>query len=121
MHEPLPRTFRGKGDCLAAVDTTYLAEDDIKAEEGEQPGTLAPCAAKIVMNYSWLVRMTRYDALRPICLLAREVTRWTRACDRKLHRVVCYLHHHKNMAQRCLVGDYIEDIHLLLRCRLGFR
>jgi uncharacterized protein Usg len=37
--------------------------------------------------------MCRYDLLFALMSLARYVTKWSRACDRKLHRVVCYVHH----------------------------
>lgn len=51
--------YEVKTTALRQVETPDLAEDDIKAEEREQPGKLAPCAAKIVMKYLWLVGMTR--------------------------------------------------------------
>ena len=38
-------------------------------------------------------------------MLPREVTRWTAACDRRLHRLVSSLHHTTEHAQICCVGD----------------
>lgn len=35
-------------------------------------------------------RTLRFDLLQRVTLLAKEVSRWTRACDNKLFRRICY-------------------------------
>ena len=47
-------------------------------------------------------------------MLAREVTRWTVACDRRLHRLICYMHQTADYAQICFVGDAPGDCWLTL-------
>ena len=46
--------------------------------------------------------------------LAREVTRWDVACDKRLHRLISYMHHRKEIAQACRVGDTPD------KCRIVF-
>ena len=58
--------------------------------------------------------MARLDALWTVNLLAREVTRWNRACDKRLHRLISYLHHTQNYMQTCWVGDPAINCHLAL-------
>jgi len=47
-------------------------------------------------------------------MLAREVTRWSAACDRRLHRLICYMHQTADWAQVCFVGDSPSDCWLTL-------
>ena len=47
-------------------------------------------------------------------MLAREVTRWTVACDRRLHRLICCMHQTAESAQVCFVGDAPGDCWLAL-------
>ena len=35
--------------------------------------------------------MARFDLLRAVCALATRVTKWDLDCDRKLHRLMCYI------------------------------
>ena len=46
--------------------------------------------------------------------LARDVTRWCRACDKKLHRLVSYIHHTKHYVFEGAIGDRIEESAILL-------
>ena len=64
--------------------------------------------------------MGRPDLLWAVNSLAREVTRWTVACDRRLHRLVSYLHHTKHFCQVCYVGDQPKDLRLLLYTDASF-
>ena len=57
-------------------------------------------------------RILRFDLLWTIAHLARMVAKWTKACDRKLHRLVSYLHHHQHISPENFVGDYPEDLTL---------
>ncbi len=47
-------------------------------------------------------------------LLAREVTRWTAACDRRLRRLISYMHCTKDHGRLCFVGDRASECHLML-------
>ena len=45
--------------------------------------------------------------------LARAITKWTRACDKRLARVISYIHHTSEFKQCCHVGNAAQQ------CRLG--
>ena len=53
-------------------------------------------------------------------ILAREVTRWTIACDDRLLRLISYLHCTKNCVMKCLVGDNAEDLKLAVFADASF-
>ena len=45
--------------------------------------------------------------------LARAVTKWTKACDKRLARLISYIHHTCKYRQYCYVGNTAQQ------CRLG--
>ena len=45
--------------------------------------------------------------------LARSITKWTRACDKRLCRLISYIHHTCEYKQYCHVGNTAKQ------CRLG--
>ena len=45
--------------------------------------------------------------------LARAVTKWTKACDKRLNRLISYIHHTSEFKQYCHVGNIAQQ------CRLG--
>ena len=53
-------------------------------------------------------------------MLAREVTRWTAACDRRLYRIVSYMHHIQEHAQVCYVGDSPDKCCICMFCDASF-
>jgi hypothetical protein len=44
------------------------------------------------MKVLYGARMARFDLLRAVCALACNVIKWDTYCDRKLHRLMCYIH-----------------------------
>ena len=44
--------------------------------------------------------------------LARNVTKWTVADDKRLHKLMCYIEHTKDWVLKCHVGDFPEHIRL---------
>ena len=52
-----------------------------------------------------LARIGGPDVLRTANKLARSVTKWTRACDRRLARLISYIHHTSDRRQCCHVGN----------------
>ena len=61
----------------------------------------------------FLARIGRPDILCSVNELARAVTKWTRACDKRLARLTSHIHHTSDHRQYCHVGDTAQ------RCRLG--
>ena len=45
--------------------------------------------------------------------LARSITKWTKACDKRLSRLMSYIHHTGEYKQYCHVGSTAQH------CRLG--
>ena len=45
--------------------------------------------------------------------LARSITKWTKACDKRLNRLISYIHHTCEYKQYCYVGNTAKQ------CRLG--
>ena len=53
------------------------------------------------------------DILRSVNKLARSITKWTKACDKRLNRLISYIHHTCYDKQYCYVGNTAKQ------CRLG--
>ena len=105
---------------LTKVATPCIDDHDIPPEDFEAKGELSAQAAKIVLKALYMARMSRLDCLWTVNVLARDVTRWTRACDKRLHRLISYLHHTKDWMQTCFVGDSALDCRLALFADASF-
>ena len=53
------------------------------------------------------------DILWSVNKLARSITKWTKACDKRLNRLISYIHHTCECKQYCHVGSTAKQ------CRLG--
>ena len=76
----------------------------------ESEGRLQPIAAKVLMKILCGARLARFDLLRAVCHLACHVTRWSSTCDRRLHRLVCYIHSTKHYKMFGWVGDSVPNL-----------
>ena len=83
-------------DSLKSVATPNLDDHLIAPEDFAAKGELSPVAARIVLKALYLARMNRPDAIWTVNYLARHVTRWSAACDKRLRRLVAYLHHNSD-------------------------
>ena len=99
---------------LVKVPTPCIDDHLIPVEEFQVKGVLAPVAARIVLMALFFARLARMDVMWTVNLLAREVTRWNAACDRRLHRLICFLHHTKDHGMVCFVGDRASECFLML-------
>ena len=70
-------------------------------------------AHKTVLKCLYLERIGRPDKLLSVNELARSVTQWTEACDKRLARLISYIHHTNDFRQYCHVG------HTAQHCRRG--
>ena len=70
-----------------------------------------PHAASVLMKLLYGARIARFDLLRQVNRLARNITRWTTDDDKKLHHLMCYLHHTKHWRMIGWVGDSVEDLY----------
>ena len=81
-----------------------------------KPGFLGDCAAAVLMKILYGAGMGRYDLIRPVQALARLITKWDHLCDRKLHRLVCYINSTLDLNLYGWVGDPPHMLDLVLYC-----
>ena len=62
----------------------------------------------------------RADELWTVNTLARNVARWTVACDKRLDRLMRYIHHNSDLVLKSVVGDKAEDCSIALFCDASF-
>ena len=79
-----------------------------------QPGVLQPIAARVLMKVLYGARMARFDLLKAVCSLACCVTKWDLGCDRKLHRLMCYIHSTHSLRMTGWIGDPLDKLSLHL-------
>ena len=73
-------------------------------------GRLASSAASIVMKILYGARFVRMDLLRMIGMLACSFTRWTSECDKRLHRLVCYINSTVSAVQCGWIADSLDTL-----------
>ena len=54
--------------------------------------------------------MARFDLLRAVCHLACYITKWSTDCDKRLHRLACYIHSTKHFRMIGWVGDDLSSL-----------
>ena len=69
--------------------------------------------SQIVLKCLYLARIGRPDILWSVNKIARSITKWTKACDKRLNRLISYIHHTCEYKQYCHVGNTAKQ------CRLG--
>ena len=70
-------------------------------------------ALKLFWNVFSLARIGRPDILWSLNKLARSITKWTKACDKRLNRLISYIHHTREYKQYCHLGN------IAYQCWLG--
>ena len=76
-------------------------------------GELSKVSSQIVLTCLYLARIGRRDILWSVNKLARSITKWTKACDKRLSRSISYIHYTSEYKQYHHVG------HTAKQCRLG--
>ena len=76
-------------------------------------GDLSDVCPQIVLTCLYLARTSGPDILWSVNKLARAITKWTRACDKRLARSISYIHFTSEYKQYCHVGNTAQP------CRLG--
>ena len=76
-------------------------------------GELSQVCSQNVLKCLYSARIGRPDILWSVNKLARSITKWTKACDKRLNRLISYIHHTCEYRQYCLVGNTAKQ------CRLG--
>ena len=90
---------------LRNVATPNLDDHSFIETDFTAKGALSAECAKIVLMALWPARMARPELLWTVNTLAREVTRWTKACDKRPRRLIEYTLWHQTDVQISFVGD----------------
>ena len=83
------------------IDDHMLDENHLQAKGGLHANT-----ARIVLEALYVARVNRPDICWAVTTLTREVTKWTKACDQRVHRLVSYLLWTADYHPKCRVGDH---------------
>ena len=89
-----------------------LTTNNLKKRNGSV-GELCIVCSQIVLKCLYLASIGKFDIYWSVNKLARAVTKWTKACDKRLARLTFYIHHTCECRQCCYVGNTARH------CRLG--
>ena len=78
---------------LYKVGTPCMDDHQFKEEENGSVGELSTVWQQIVLTCLYLARIGRLDILWSVNKLASAVTKWTKACDKRLARFISHIHH----------------------------
>ena len=92
---------------------TRCMDDHQFKEENESVGELSTVCSQIVQKCLYLARIGRLDILWSVNKLARALTKRTKSCDKRLDRLISYIHHTSEFRQYCYAGNTAQQ------CRLG--
>ena len=98
---------------LYKVSTPCIDVHHFKEEELNCVGELSKVCSQIVLKCLNLARIGRPDILWSVNKFARSITKWTKACDKRLNRLISYIHRTCEYKQCCYVGYTAKP------CRLG--
>ena len=97
---------------LYKVSTPCIDYHHFKEEETKPVGELSQICSQTVL-ISLNLRIGRPDILLSVDKFERSITKWTKACDRRLNRLISYIHHTCEYKPYCHVGNTAKQ------CRLG--
>ena len=99
---------------LYKVSTPCIDDHHFKEEELKSVGELSTkVSSQIVLKCLYLARIGRPDILWSVNKLARSMTKWTKACDKRLNRLISNIRHTCAYRHSCHVGNTAKQ------CRLG--
>ena len=99
------------------VPTPCIDDHHFKEEDMKSVGELSQVCSQIVLECWKLARIGRHDILWSVNKLARSITKWTKACYKRLTRLISYIHHtceYQGMSWRIVLfglrGLQVEEI-----------
>ena len=98
---------------LYKVSTPCIDDHHFKEEEMISVVELSQVCSQHVLKCLYLARIGRPDILWSVNQRARSTTKWTKACDKRLYRLISCIHHTCEYKQYCHVGNTAKQ------CRLG--
>ena len=103
---------------LYKVSTPCIDDHHFKVEEMKSDGDLLKVLSQIVLTCLHLARIGRPYILWTVNKLARSMTFWTKACDKRSSRLISYFHcaceykqycHVVNNAKQCTLGLFQDS------------
>ena len=94
-------------------ESTPCIDDHHFKEEMKSFGEMSHVCSQMVLKCFYLARVGRLDVQWSVNKFARKITKWTKACDKRLNRLISYIHHTCEYKQYCHVGNASKQ------CRLG--
>ena len=105
---------------LYKVSTPCIDDHGFKEEELKSMGELSNVCFQIVLKCLYLARFGRLDILWSVNKLARSITKWTEACDKRLSRLISYTHHTCDHKQYCKQWKHCQTMQIGTVSRLRF-
>ena len=90
-----------------------MDDHQFQEEELKSVGEVSKVCSQIVLKCLYLARIGRPDILWSVNKLARSIMKWTKACDKRLNRLISHIHHTCGYKQYWYVGNTAKQ------CRLG--
>ena len=72
-------------------------------------GTIVNVCSQIVLKCLYLARNGRPDILWSVNKFARSITKWTKACDKRLSRLISYIHYTSEYKQILSCGKHCQN------------
>ena len=98
---------------LHKVATPCIDDHQIEEEKIGSVGELSTVCSQFGLKCLCWSRIGRNDIPWSVNKLARAVTKWTKACDKRLARLVSYIYHKCEYRQYFFVGNTAQ------KCRSG--
>ena len=95
------------------IFTPCIDDRRFKEEELKSVGELSKVFSQIVLKCWNLARIGRLDILWSVNKIARSITKRTKACDKRLNRLISYIPHTCEYKLYCYAGNTAKQ------CRLG--
>ena len=92
--------------CELANKTT---QQPLQRRRNEICWRIVKCMLSNCSEMLYLARIGRPDILWSVNKLARSITKWTKACDKRLNRLISYIHHTSEYKQYCHVGNTAKN------------
>ena len=95
---------------LKPVATPSISDDQLVPADFTSKGVLQAHASSVVLKIFFQSRRSRPETMWATNSLARKVTKWDVACDKRLRRLVAFLHHTGDRTLRCFVGNSLTNV-----------
>ena len=101
---------------LYKVSTPCIDDHHFKEDELKSVGELSNIRSQIVLKSFYLARIGSLDILWSVNKLERSISKWTKACDKRLNRMISYLHHTCELKQYCHMAMQTGNVSRLRFC-----